>query len=101
MRENQGQYPIRELAGLFGVSCSAYYKGAKQQGVSLGREEEEQYRYDSLREREPLRRDYGKRVSGKKAARLMREQGLNARRRRKRVPRGPTRTTDCRSARTC
>jgi transposase InsO family protein len=36
--------------------------------------------------REALRREYGKRVSRKKAARLMRENGLNARRRRKFIP---------------
>jgi transposase InsO family protein len=36
--------------------------------------------------KEALRRDYGKRVSLKKAARLMRENGLNARRRRKFIP---------------
>jgi hypothetical protein len=36
--------------------------------------------------RETLRRDYGKQVSRKKAARLMRENGLNARRRRKFIP---------------
>jgi hypothetical protein len=29
MRENQGQYAIREMAGLFGVSSSAYYRWAK------------------------------------------------------------------------
>jgi transposase InsO family protein len=36
--------------------------------------------------REELRRVYGKRVSLKKAARLMRENGLNALRRRKYIP---------------
>jgi hypothetical protein len=36
--------------------------------------------------REELRRVYGKRVSRKKVARLMREQGLNARQRRKFIP---------------
>jgi transposase InsO family protein len=36
--------------------------------------------------REALRRDYGKRVSRKKAARLTRENGLNARGRRKFIP---------------
>jgi hypothetical protein len=40
MRENRGQYTIREMAGIFGVSCSAYYKWAKQ-GVSSRREEED------------------------------------------------------------
>jgi transposase InsO family protein len=36
--------------------------------------------------REAPRQDYGKRVSLKKAARVMRENGLNARRRRKFIP---------------
>jgi transposase InsO family protein len=43
-------------------------------------------RYGSPRVREALRRDYGKRVSRKKAARLIRENGLNARQRRKFIP---------------
>jgi transposase InsO family protein len=42
-------------------------------------------RYGSPRVREELRGVYGKRVSRKKVARLMREHGLNARRRRKYV----------------
>jgi hypothetical protein len=78
MRENQGQYTVREMAGLFGVSCSAYYQWAKQ-GVSSRREQEDvelvrlireivekhQCRYGSPRARETLRRDYGKRASRK------------------------------------
>ncbi|MDR0629517.1 MAG: IS3 family transposase, partial [Treponema sp.] len=49
-------------------------------------------RYGSPRVREPLRRDYGKRVCRKKVAvaaslPLMREHGLNARGRRKFIPR--------------
>jgi transposase InsO family protein len=44
------------------------------------------YRYGSPRVREALRRDYGTQVSCKKAARLMRENGLTARRRRKFIP---------------
>jgi transposase InsO family protein len=36
--------------------------------------------------REKLRKNYGKRVSRKKVARLMREQGLNARRKRRFIP---------------
>jgi transposase InsO family protein len=43
-------------------------------------------RYGSPRVREELRRVYGKRVSLKKVARLMREQGLHAKRRRKYIP---------------
>ena len=48
-----------------------------------------QRRYGSPRVRQELRARYGKRVSAKKAARLMRENGLNARGSRKFV-----RTTD-------
>jgi ribosome-binding protein aMBF1 (putative translation factor) len=91
MRENQGQYTVREMAGLFGVSCSACYQWAKQQGVSSRREEEDaelarlireiveqhHYRYGSPRVRETLRRDYGKRVSRKKVARLIPKELLN------------------------
>jgi transposase InsO family protein len=40
------------------------------------------FRYGSPRVRETLRQDYGKRVSRKKVAALMRENGLNARRKR-------------------
>jgi transposase InsO family protein len=92
MSENRGRYTVREMAKVLGVSSSAYYKWAKK-GVSTRREEEDaelvrlireiveqqRYRYGSPRVRETLRRDYGKRVSGKKVARLMREHGLNAR----------------------
>jgi transposase InsO family protein len=91
----------RELrdSRIFGVSCSAYYQWAKK-GVSGGRkkadaelvdlirrrQEQHHYRYGSPRVRETLRRDYGRRVSRKKVARLMRENGLNARHRRKFIP---------------
>jgi transposase InsO family protein len=43
-------------------------------------------RYGSLRVRETLVREYGKGVSRKEVAPLMRENGLNARRRRKVIP---------------
>ncbi|GHU81066.1 hypothetical protein FACS189468_2710 [Spirochaetia bacterium] len=96
MKENRRRYTIREMAGLFGVSSGAYYKWAKH-GVSERRGQEDaallrlirdivfkhHRRYGSPRVREALRTDYGKRVSLKKVARLMRENGLNARRRRK------------------
>jgi transposase InsO family protein len=99
MSEHQGEYAIREMARVFGVSSSAYYKrankeasGVKKEGdeelIGLIRRIREQHhcRYGSPRVREALRQDYGKRVSRKKAARLMREKGLNARRRRKFIP---------------
>jgi transposase InsO family protein len=99
MSENRGRYTVREMAKLFGVSCSAYYRWAKY-GVSGKRKEEEEklvdlirkiqenhhYRYGSPRVREELRNSYGKRLSLKKVARLMRENGLNAKRRRKYIP---------------
>ncbi|MDR2070568.1 MAG: IS3 family transposase [Treponema sp.] len=61
--------------------------------------QEHHYRYGSPRTKEKLRRDQGKRVSRKKAARLMREYGLNAWGRRKFIP-GPDRITGYRSAKT-
>jgi transposase len=99
MGENQGRYTVREMAALFGVSCSAYYRWAKY-GVSEKRreadaelvrlirqiQERHHYRYGSPRVKEELRNSCGKRVSLKKAARLMRENGLNAKRRRKFIP---------------
>ncbi|MDR2796957.1 MAG: IS3 family transposase [Treponema sp.] len=96
MRANRERYPIRELAGLFGVRSSAYYKGAKH-GVSERRSkadaeltafigERHHRRYESPRVWETLRARYGKRVNRKKGTRLMREHGLNARRRRNYIP---------------
>jgi len=99
MKTNHRRYTIREMAGLFGVSRSAYYKWLRN-GVSRWRMEAEtelirlireivtrhHRRYGSPRVRQELRTVYGKRVSLKKVARLMRENGLNARRRRKFIP---------------
>jgi transposase InsO family protein len=96
---NRERYPVREMAGLLGVSSSAYYRWAKY-GISERRRnadaglialireivERHHRRYGSPRVREELRRFYGKRVSLKKAACLTRENGLNARRRRKYIP---------------
>jgi transposase InsO family protein len=99
MQAHQDQYTIREMAGVFGVSRSASYRWTRD-GVSEGRRKADadlvhlireiatrhHQRYGILRVREELRRVYGKRVSRKKVARLMREHGLNARRRRKFIP---------------
>jgi transposase InsO family protein len=99
MREHKNHYTIREMAAIFGVSSNAYYRWAKH-GVSTRRSKRDaelldllrtivrqhQGRYGSPRVRETLRREYGKRVSLKKVARLMRENGLNARRRRRFIP---------------
>jgi transposase InsO family protein len=99
MRANRERYPDREMAGFFGVSNSAYYRWAKY-GVSERRSKTDaeltalirdivlkpHRRYGSPRVWEELRRVYGKRVSLQNVARLMREQGLNATRRRKYLP---------------
>jgi transposase InsO family protein len=94
MQANRCRYAVTEIAGLLGASRGAYYKWARD-GVSqrrgaagaellrLIREIAARHhrRYGSPRVRQELRRAYGKRV-----ARLMREHGLNARRRRKFIP---------------
>ena len=99
MKANQNRYTIREMAGLLGVSRSAYYQWARN-GVSQRRGivdaellrlirqivTRHHRRYGSPRVRQELRDVYGKRVSLKKVARLMREHQLNARRRRKFIP---------------
>jgi len=103
MQEHKNRYTIKEMAGLLGVSCGAYYKWARngtsqrrQQAdaelVRLIREIVEKHcrRYGSPRVRKELIK-LGIRVSLKKVARLMRENGLNARRKRKYI-----RTTDSR-----
>jgi putative transposase len=95
MKANKGRYAVKEMAGLFGASRTAYYQWARN-GVSRWREAADaelirlireivtkhRRRYGSPRVRRELRDAYGKRVSLKKVARLMRENGLNARRRR-------------------
>jgi transposase InsO family protein len=99
MQANKSRYSIKEMAGLFGVSRSAYYRWARS-GVSQRRSiadaellrliqeivDRHHRRYGSPRVRRELGMAYGKRVSLKKVARLMRENGLNARRRRKFIP---------------
>ena len=104
MQANRGQYTVKEMAGVFGVSRGAYYRWARD-GVSGRREAADaetvrlireivlrhHRRYGSPRVRQELRECHGKRVSLKRVARLMRENGLNARVRGKRVA-----TTDVR-----
>jgi transposase InsO family protein len=99
MKANQRRYTVKETAGLLGVSRSAYYRWAKN-GVSQRRKEADtelirlireiatkhHRRYGGPRVRQGLRTVYGKKTSLKKAARLMRENGLNVRRRRKFIP---------------
>ena len=99
MQANKDRYTITEMAKLFGVSCSAYYKWARGE-VSYRRQEADAEliklikiivlahyrRYGSPRVRQELRDVYGKRVSLKKVARLMRENNLNARYKGKYIP---------------
>jgi len=99
MKANQSRYTIKEMTGVFGVSRSAYYRWVSE-GVSVRREQADaellslirqivakhHRRYGSLRVRAELRNTYGKRVSGKRVARLMRKNGLNARSRKGFVP---------------
>jgi len=106
IRANRIRYTVKEMAGLLGVSRSAYYQWTRG-GVSPRRRESDielirliraivtkhHWRYGSPRVHQELRTVYGKRVSLKKVARLMREHRLNARRRRKYIP-----TTDSRHA---
>jgi transposase InsO family protein len=94
MKTNQDVYTVKEMAGLFGVSRGAYYQwirnGLSPQGDATDTElarlireiaERHHRRYGSPRVRRELRDVYGKRASRKKAARLMRENGLNVRKR--------------------
>jgi len=95
IQENKKRYTIKETAGLLGVSWTAYYKWARK-GISQRRQqadgelvrlikeivEKHCKRYGSPRVGKALNK-LGIRVSLKKAARLMRENGLNARRKRK------------------
>jgi len=99
MQGNKSRYAIKEMAGLFGVSRGAYYKWVKagcpnrdenpDAGIiELIREIaiKHQRRYGILRVRKELWEKHGINISRKKAARLMRENGLNARRKRKYIP---------------
>ena len=106
MQANKKRYAIKKTAELLGVSRSAYYKRAKE-GVSSRRQQADarlvrlirqivtkhHRRYGSPRVRRELPNVYGKRVSLKKAARLMREYGLNARRRRRFIPKANSKHT--------
>jgi transposase InsO family protein len=96
IKENQSRYTITQMSAVFGVSRGAYYHWVRN-GVSTSRAQKDKYLvslieqivkknnycYGSPRVRIQLRRVYGIWVSRKKVARLMRENHLNARRRRK------------------
>jgi transposase InsO family protein len=99
MKANQNFYTIEEMAGLFGVSRGAYYKWNKAGSMNQRNENDariltlileivikNQWRYGSPRVKRDLFKIYGICVNHKKVARLMREHGLNARRRKKYIP---------------
>jgi transposase InsO family protein len=75
IQANKERYAVTETAGLLGVSREVYYQWART-GVSDRRNTA-----DAELVRQELRQVYGKRASLKKAARLMRENGLNAKKR--------------------
>ena len=100
MQANKNRYSIKEMAGVFGVSRSAYYKWEQKQKAVIEQPQQKTAdeelldlikeiiarhlrRYGSPRVRKELQKVYGIRVSRKKVARLMRENALNARRRKK------------------
>ncbi len=98
MKNHAGEYSITEMAGLFGVSRSAYYKWRKN-GRSTRRidadeavheilvqicEREHHLRYGRERVEEELRRR-GIVINHKRLARLLRKYGLNARIRRRHI----------------
>jgi transposase InsO family protein len=99
MKANKNRYSITQMAVLLGVTRSAYYQWSRR-GVSQRRQaadaelillikeivKKHHRRYGSPRVRQELRTKYGKCVSVKKVARLMRENNLNARRKSKFIP---------------
>jgi transposase InsO family protein len=98
IRDNQDRYTVTKMAGLFGVSRSAYYRWEKQ-GASGLREraeeelveklrdlqEEHHWRYGAPRLQIELRKQ-GVRASRKRIGNLLRKHGLNAGRRRRYMP---------------
>ena len=99
IQANQSRYTIMEMTGLLGVSRGAYYKWQKAECqdrdnnpdtelIKLIREIvlKHHRRYGILRVRKELWVKHGININRKKVARLMRENGLNARRGRKYIP---------------
>jgi len=99
IQKNIGQYTVREMAGLFGVSRGAYYKWVKAGCPSQDSNPDVELinliqeivlkhhrRYGILRVRKELWIKHGITISRKKMAKLMRENHLNARRWKKHIP---------------
>jgi len=99
MKINRNRYTIKKMTEQFGISRSAYYKWAKG-GYSDKREVSDakllclileivinnKWNYGSPRVKRDLLKLHGKRVSLKKVAKMMREHGLNAHRKKKYIP---------------
>ena len=86
------------MTELLGISRAAYYQWTRRGFCNRKAEEDEELlrlirkivakhcrRYGIIRVRKELFNKYGKRVSRKKVAKMMRENGLNARQRKKHV----------------
>jgi transposase InsO family protein len=99
IQRNKNRHTIKETAGLLGVSRGAYYKWIKARCpnqvknpdtglIDLIREIvfRHQRRYGILRVRKELWVKHGINMSRKKVAKLMRENGLNAHKKRKFIP---------------
>ena len=98
IQENKNEFTVKEMTEFLGVSREAYYQWEKR-GFSDRREKTDAdhlflireivknhyQRYGIIRVRKELFNKYGKRVSRKKVAQLMRENGLNARQKKKYV----------------
>ena len=96
IQENKSEFTVKEMTELLGASREAYYQWTKR-GFSDRQEKadaevlglikeivDKHYRrYGILRVRRELQNKYGKRVSRKKVASLMRENGFNAHRKTK------------------
>ena len=107
MKENKGRYAAAKMARVLGVSRSGYYAWERRKACRHSEEdaeladairrifEEHHGRYGSPRIWAELR-SRGRHASRKRVQRLMREQGLRARRRRKRA-----KTTDSRHRLAC
>jgi transposase InsO family protein len=114
MREHKNHYSIREMTGVFGASAGACCKWTKLRvpaerskrdaellDLIRGIVERHHRRYGSPRVREAPRDDDGKRIGRNKTARLMRADGLNARRRGEVHPRRRLEPTGCPWVKTC
>ena len=96
MKSNHNRYTIKKMAELFGLSRGSYYKWLKSKYLNRRIDPDTEliclireivlkhnYRYGNPRVKKELLKKHGIRVNHKKLKRLLRENGLNARRMRK------------------